>query len=37
VKTEQPKLFWRFIGSVAAIAVTVGVAGLLARWTGPLG
>jgi hypothetical protein len=37
MKTEQRRLFWRFIGSVAAIALTVGAAGLLARWTGPLG
>jgi hypothetical protein len=37
MKTEQRRLFWRFIGSAAAIAVTVGVATLMARWTGPLG
>jgi len=37
MKTEQRRLFWRFIGSAAAIAVAVGVAMLVAHWTGPVG
>jgi len=37
MKTEQRRLVWRFIGSAAAIAAAVGVATLVAHWTGPLG
>jgi len=35
--TEQPSAFWRFMGSVAAIAATVAVATMVARWVGPVG
>jgi hypothetical protein len=35
--TEQRRLVWRFIGTAAAIVVTIGVALVVARWTGPLG
>ncbi len=37
MKTEQRRLVWRFIGSALAIAVTVGMAVIAARWMGPLG
>jgi hypothetical protein len=37
MKDEQQRLVWRFIGSAAAIAVTVGVATAVALWMGPLG
>jgi hypothetical protein len=37
MKTEQSRLVWRFIGCVAAIAVTVGVATLVSRLSPPLG
>jgi len=37
MRTEQESLVWRYIGSVVLIAVTVGVAMLVSRWTGPLG
>jgi hypothetical protein len=36
MKAEYRGLVWRFIGCAAAIALTVGVATLVARWTGPL-
>jgi hypothetical protein len=36
MKTEQRGLLWRFIGSIAAITFTVGLATLVAYWTGPL-
>jgi hypothetical protein len=36
MKTEQQQLLWRFVCSAAAIAITVGVATIVARWTGPL-
>jgi hypothetical protein len=35
--TEQRRLVWRFLGSFAMIAATVGVATVIARWTGLLG
>jgi hypothetical protein len=37
MKTEQQRLVWPFIGAAAGIAVVIGMAVELARWTGPLG
>jgi hypothetical protein len=37
MKGEQQRLVWRFIGTAAAIAVVIGMAVVVARWTGPLG
>jgi hypothetical protein len=37
MKTEQQRLVWHFIGCFAGIVATVGVAILMARWTGPIG
>lgn len=36
MKAEQRRLLWRFLCSAAAIAATIGVTALVARWTGPL-
>jgi hypothetical protein len=37
MKTEQRQLVWRFFGSLAMIAATVGVATVVSHWTGPIG
>jgi hypothetical protein len=37
MKAEPRRLLWRYIGSALAIAVIVGMAVEVARWTGPLG
>jgi hypothetical protein len=37
MKTEQSRLVWRFLGSIALIVATVGAAALAARWTGRIG
>jgi hypothetical protein len=36
MKIEQRQLVWRFVCTAAAIAITVSVAVIVARWTGPL-
>ena len=36
-KIELRQLLWRFISLIALIAATVGVATVVARWTGRLG
>jgi hypothetical protein len=36
-KTELRQLLWRFISSIALITAAVGVATVVARWTGRLG
>jgi hypothetical protein len=33
MKTEQGRLFWRFLGCVALIVATVSVANFVAGWT----
>jgi hypothetical protein len=35
MKSENQRLVWRFLGSIATIVATVGLATLAARWTGP--
>jgi hypothetical protein len=37
MKTEQRWLVWRYFWSAALIAATVGVASVVALWTGHLG
>ena len=35
MKAVHRQLIWRFLGSIGMIVATVGVATMLARWTGP--
>lgn len=37
MKAEPRRLLWRFLGFAAAIVALIGMATLVARWTGPLG